>query len=675
MLRLACIAVVVGIVFGQSPEPWNEYHAIMWSTGQPRDTETWIERLREINIDAEQCTRGYSAAPFVRNNFGFYVENLVPELGFLNNRRAIYDADWQAYTSTRDKNHLVRKPCFHDPTYWEEAKRTLQALVRPYVSDKPLLYDLRDELSIGALASPMDYCFCPYTLREFRTWLQSRYSSLEALNAEWETSFSAWEDVEPMTTYEIKDRERTALANGALENYAPWADHREFMDITFASSIGRLREFVRELDNQTPVGIEGTQMPSAWGGYDLWRLSRVIDWVEPYDIANSREIFRSFMPPAAPILSTLFGEDELRLRRKLWWLLLHGDRGTIVWDDDQSRSILKSGDGLPVTDRGRKLGSIFADIKAAAPGLIGIERVTDPIAIHYSQASIRAHWMFDSREDRDTWPRRFSSYEATHSRFARSRDSFVRIVEDLGLQYNFVSYEQIESGELITGGYRVLLLPQSVAMSEMEAAEIEAFVRAGGTVIADNMTATMNEHCRRLPAGQLDSLFGIQRAGTGWTARPESGTFGEFEVYEPGIPPMTVNQAGAGRAVYLNINLRDYGKLRLSPPAGKPFTEAFRELFRAAGIEAPVQVLEAVTGEPASGVEVWRYRRDGTEYVVLMRNPEFAADSLKSVGYPSNDALEQPARLRIRFASGSEIERELDPWSPMLIDLREVEQQ
>ena len=78
-----------------------------------------------------------------------------------------------------------------------------------------------------------------------------------------------------------------------------------------------------------------------------------------------------------------------------------------------------------------------------------LQRVDDRIAVHYSQASIRAHWMFDSRADGDTWPRRFSSYEASHSRFARVRDSFVRVVQDLGLQYRFLAYRAGGAGRAI----------------------------------------------------------------------------------------------------------------------------------------------------------------------------------------------------------------------------------
>ena len=580
----------------------DRYEVIMWSTGKAHDTALWFQRLREMGCTGEECYRGNDPTPFVQHGMSFYAENLVPQLAYLHSRRKLYDEDFEGYTRTHDKRFLERTPCFHDPGFWEAVKDSLQRLARPYVAHQPLFYNLQDELSIGSFASPMDYCFGEHTLEAFRTWLQGRYESLDALNEEWETDFGTWGVVTPMTTYEIKQREREALENGCLENYAPWADHREFMDRTFALTLDRLRGFIRELDLATPVGIEGTQMPSCWGGYDLWQLSQVIDWIEPYDVASSREIFRSFLPASAPIVGTVFGDDFPRLRRKLWWLALHGDRGCIIWDDEKSRCIEKTQEAMPITGRGRGLAPIFAEIKQIAPILFDLERVDDRIAIHYSQASIRAHWMFESRQDGDTWPRRFSSYESKHSLYARVRDSFVRVVEDLGLQYNFVSYEQIEHGELLDAGYKVLLLPQSVAMSARECEQVEAFVRAGGTVIADNMTATMDEHCRRLPEGQLDALFGICRENVGWQAEASAGTIVSYDGYEPfrlseagtvvttaagasSVRPaaMVENYVGRGCARYLNLEMLDYGKLRLTSPREMPIgSTSFECLPRAA---------------------------------------------------------------------------------------------
>lgn len=709
--QLALLAIILGNAEGtieSRPEPgqwrgWDTYHAIMWSTGGVENKSLWFKRLKEMECTGEECYRGNDSTPFVQNDFGFYVENLVPQLAYLHSRNKMYKEDFEGYTNSQKKQFLIRKPCFHDPEFWAEVKPQLQSLVSPHVSNKPLLYDLQDELSIGSFASPMDYCFGPHTLNAFRQWLQKKYDSLDALNQEWGTDFVLWQVVTPMTTYEVKEREREILKAGELENYAPWADHRAFMDITFAESLDRLRGFIQELDSVTPVGIEGTQMPNTWGGYDLWQLSKVIDWVEPYDIAGSREIFRSFLPATTPILGTVFGGDLPRIRRRLWYLALHGDRGCIIWDDEKSRCIEKTEEDMPLTERGKGLAEIFTELKSIAPILFDLEKLDDRIAIHYSQASIQAHWMFDSREDGNTWPRRFSSYEAKHSRFARVRDSFMRVIEDLGLQYNFVSYEQIENGELLDGGYKVLLLPQSVAMSQGECQQIEAFANAGGTVIADNMTATMNEHCRRLPNGQLDKLFGIRRSGVDWRPEPAAGELPSvvdgsksLQVFEPDIsvtagkaqyedtPAIIKNRVGKGRAVYLNIDMHNYGEYRLTPPDGENYRTCFRQILKESGIKAKVQVLTA-DDQPAVCVEIWRYRSDDADYIAIMRNAEVDADSLGNIGYRDSENLEKSIALQVILKQQAQVKDvrtgqilgvtdrvivHLDPWSPKILELR-----
>ncbi len=626
------ILLIARLAAGQAPA-WDQYQVLMWSTGNPVDPARWIDRLRELGFTGEECT-GCDAGPYVKAGFNFYLENMVQDLAFLHDRAPLYQSDWDHYTKPpHDKSYLVRKPSLNDPAFWQSVKPKVQSLVRDYSGRHPLLYQLRDELSIGSYASPMDYDFDPHALQEFRIWLHGVYGSLDALNREWGTQFVAWDDVQPLDTYEIKAR--------GGENYAPWADHREFMDVTMAAALDRLRSYVREIDRQVPVGIEGTQMPSAWGGFDLWRLSRAVDWVEPYDIAGAREIWRSFLPPGAIVLNTVFGDDIPHIRQQLWTLLLDGNRGVLIWDDDKSRMILKDNPAMPVTDRGRDLAPVIQELRKAAPQIFKLRRVNDRIAIHYSQASIRAHWMFDSREDGATWPRRFSSFEATHSRLARVRESFMRVVEDLGLGYNFVSYQQIEDGGL--EGYKVLLLPQSVAMSAAECRRIEEFVREGGTVIADNMTATMDEHCRRLPKGQLDELFGIQSKSD-----PDVSVAGGYAQRRSsnGVPMIILNHVGKGHTVYLNLDMHEYGKLRLQPPGGESIRELFEPLLREAGVTPPLRVLDARDGKPVPCVRVWRFAGEDGAWFAVMRN---------------NSAIDAPVKVRI----GSR-EMELDATRPLI---------
>jgi hypothetical protein len=330
--------------------------------------------------------------------------------------------------------------------------------------------------------------------------------------------------------------------------------------------------------------------------------------MEPYDAGNSRAILGSFLPPGAPILATYFGSDFPVLRRTAWSRLLDGDRGAIIWDDDPDRAIQKSSPDMPITARGRSLRDIFAEIRPAAERLAPLERVRDRVAIHYSQASIRAWWMSDSREDGNTWPRRLASYELEHSRLIPIRAAYVKAVEDLGLAADFVSYEQIESGELRRGKYRALLLPGSIAMSQAECDRIAEFARDGGVVIGDERSGVMDEHCRRVPADRRQAFYAaVDRRG----------------------------------------------------PA------AIGERFQKAGIAAPL----LVTG--ARDIKVWRRAGpDGRMIIALMRNPA-AAKSTATVRVRVKLPTAMRVRNGGRdVGAGREFDVEVGPTSPTLLDVR-----
>jgi hypothetical protein len=216
------------------------------------------------------------------------------------------------------------------------------------------------------------------------------------------------------------------------------------------------------------------------------------------------------------------------------------------------------------------------------------------------------------------------------------------------------------------------------------------------------MTATMDEHCRRLPGGQLDPLFGIHRSRAGWRASAAAGELPvaapgstPLEVFEPEItvttgqpryrtaraPAVIEHRFGAGRALYLNLDMHRYGQQRLSPPQEAGARELFRRLLAQSGVSPAVRVAGTADGRPVPCVEIWRYRGDGRQVVALMRNPEFE-DGLREVGYPDNTALEKPVRVQVllprkaaitdlragrTFGVTNRVSVVLDPWSPTIL--------
>ena len=362
----------------------------------------------------------------------------------------------------------------------------------------PVLYNIRDELSTTVSANPFDYDFSPASLTAFRRWLAARYPSLDVLNAAWITGFTSWDAVAPFTTDEIKARlsgcrdpqgqkpdwqavramrytPEAVRAAPACWHLAPWCDFRAFMDDSLAETLADLRASAHTADPATPVGIEGTQMPSAWGGYDLWKLSRELDWVEPYDITAARAIFGSFMR-GKPQLATYGERDPVAVSRRMWHLLLEGDCGAILW---WSEDLLEgSGDSLRLSAKGRALAPVVREMQSPlVRQLLRADRLFDPVAVHYSQPSIQLAWLFESFEDGATWQRRFSSYEAAHNRHAALRTDLWQRLREAGWSPQFVAYEEIGKDALLKRGFTTCILPDSYSLSEQEAAALRRFAQ------------------------------------------------------------------------------------------------------------------------------------------------------------------------------------------------------
>src|SRR5699024_2558586 len=146
-------------------------------------------------------------------------------------------------------------------------------------------------------------------------------------------------------------------------------------------------------------------------------------------------------------------------------------------------------------ERGEQTRAYYNELRSGLAALvINSVRQSDPVAIHYSQPSMRIEWMLAQKPKGEAWVDRSSATERMDSEFLRLRESWCRLIEDAGLQYDFVASQQVESGDLLRRGYRVLILPRSTALSAKEAEEIRSFAAQGGTVLADGDPGRYDEH-------------------------------------------------------------------------------------------------------------------------------------------------------------------------------------
>jgi hypothetical protein len=670
--------------------PWLDYRTIMWigdsAYKQPSKLPLFFHRLREMGVNTAMVDDDGDPQPVVQNHFPYYVENMVNRGLCLKWNSQV--RDWDSFVTGwtkagRPKAALVRDYCLDDPQWRKWAVEQVQQLVgknRPFA---PIAYNLRDELSVTFSANPFDYDFNPIALARFRHWLQTQYASLDALNAEWDTRFTGWESVEPFTTDDIKNRMASgeALPRGrpdwqSLEtlkfdpltarqspvrwNFSPWADFRTYMDLSLARCLGDLRAAARGLDAQTPVGIEGTQMGDAFGGYDLWRLSRVLDWVEAYDIGNAREIFGSFMA-GRPILTTVFEADASHARRRLWHLLLEGDRGCIVWWSEDCID-WASAEYL-LTAKARALAPVLKEMTSPLARLfLRAERERDPILLLYSQPSIQVDWLLESTIDGSTWVRRFSSFEAAHNRLIKTRNAWVKVFEDLGWSPQFISSEELEEGRLRNLGDAALVLPASYALSDPEINEMDVFLSATNSKVRpsprheifwDGSPGLFDQHGKMRKDNPFDHFAGM-RAANRVTCVPAAN--GESAVSLPG-------------------DIAEYAQDRLKSelPSGWPDW---------IGRHLKVPPPEVVIGAGAR-VRVRRFHLPGARLIAFERNVEYQmSEDLKQAG--GNEALEKPIDLEARLdppahvydlraekylGQTNRIQFILDPWQPSLFAL------
>ena len=376
----------------------------------------------------------------------------------------------EPYAKTRDKKYLCRRPCLNDPAYLAEDRARTAANIDKVACLKPVNYDCNDENSLTRWIAPFDFCFGAHCLTAFRRWLRTQYADLAALNTAWGTSFADWETVVPDTTEEARARaKRTGRAD-----YGAWADHRTFMEITYADYFAGARQVMVEKEGEIPFDMSGTQPPNGWTGMDMWRIGKVIDFPAVYDTENVGEIIRSF---GRPLAHPWFGYR------------LSGPYGAFrAWHDAfryqnfgisfySGINILRPDYTIP--PQVQQLVSALADLRAGGARLLRSLESDEDALIHYSQASIHA-----------------AQIESRYADFVALRDFWCRRMVATGTQFRFVAYAELEDGALDRTAAKTVVLPQSAALSDREVGALKRFAARGGSVIGDAFTGRMDEHCR-----------------------------------------------------------------------------------------------------------------------------------------------------------------------------------
>ena len=634
----------VRVNFQSLDREFGAYEFIMPWYGPP-SYQPWIPAL-----DEQFRKAGVTVVEDPVRNFKLIRQVPTPGFGVYWHYRQKYLENKDKFLETGDKRYLARDPELADDEWLEKLRGILRSGMEKFKLFRPLAWYLADESSLTAYGDPLDLSWSDIALKKFREWLKTRYPSLSLLNAEWETNFASWDDVVPLTTAE-------AQVKG---NYAGWMDHRTFMEEVFANALQVAAETVKQEDPGSRPSISGTQVPGPSNAVNWYRLDQIVDYLQPYSDGDQDELHRTMRPGLILTGFTGYQDHGKVLRHQLWHRLFHGHTGaSLFWHYTALNA------DLSLTEQGRDLGETIGEFRDEGLALLlrGAERENCGIAVHYSLLSVRGQWITDGR----IMPHEVSNGDDTSAhlkRFHQNRRSWLQALDDAGYQYDLLTTEQIDAGKL--ANYRVLILPDSIALSDSEADAIRKFVESGGLLLSDVETGLMNGHARWQAAGRLDDVLGVQRLQAR-SARDDapavklrvalSNGAAEFEV-RPSDPKLRIttgqpgaaagpvsdssgggdalflidNRYGSGRSITLNFWMNDYERLRKSGAQAARLA-LLRDYLSLAGVRPVAEVRES-SGGYLSCSEVVAFRKGTAKYLAILPEPDCMDSGVMTLSLP-----------------------------------------
>jgi len=527
---------------------------------------------------------------------------------------------------------VVRKPCFSDPKALDVLREELRAKTAWLVRFAPLAYLMGDEMSLGPENAFTDFCQSPTCLAGFRRHLKDTYGTIERLNASWRTALRTFDEAKPFTFSQAQKAGK----------YAPWADHRAFMDKVFAGAFAFARGVFSERDPRPLVGYSGGgSWNIAVNGYNRWELYQVCKGVTDYG-PDSPDIMRCFMKGdhVSSWWWGMYGGGPENVRRSTpWTLIFRGLNGSGFFAAYGCGRTVFGDYGLlnpGYVAKPNVLADLREDVKPLREGigklLLSSTRVNHGIAIHYSHPSVRAAYVLGEAP-------------VTERLWNKARWGFETALRDAGLQFDLVAPKQIESGAL--SRFRVLLMPLSQSLTRAEASAIRKFVQAGGVVVADALAGRFDEHLARQDPPLLADVLGLNTGPPAVTRDSiafddNSPLKGLARVASPPVcadvrlstatawahgartkvPAVCVNRLGKGAAYTLNFTMNACLDGRGAGKGGESRALVARVLALH-GVSPQVHVLKK--GQPVRGLEITQFISGGAQFVGLLQDHRAAA--------------------------------------------------
>ena len=639
--------------FGVSqPEP--DYTVVLWSMCSNGRVKRLVHRaIYDLGLDGIVCNASWQD--------GHQPTTAVP---YADNIRVVHTAA-MSRPERRAGSDVVRRPCTTDPQYRRKLKDQLEGTLQRTSKWGALAYSMGDEIAFGYPGE--DVCLSPTCAADFREYLKKEYGSLDAVNREWGTSYAKWEEVVPITLAEARKTGR----------YAQWCDHRLHMDSVWAGAFKYASDICKAKDPTARVGADTFGGVSTWSACDWVKLADACDMNFNYTrsleesagwkgvLAVQRSLFKK-----GAMLGYCYGgymeapasqQRRPEIQRFYPWKILFEGGNAITWYALYGYPNISAGDRAfapdltpyPIFMEGVR--EMLEIKRGTAKLLLNAKRLAD-VAIYYSRASIHAG-EFDS---------------ALSNVLGRSgyTERYLKLLEDLGLNYKYVSYRGVKEGELIRDGYRLLLMPYAQALSDEEIQRVKEFAGEGGMITADFRPGVMDGHGRMRENAPLDEVFGIERRGMAREYKQAAVTLDGDEPLtvatvtrvETNVAPSTaralahagafpaamVNDYGKGKACYLNFGVDQYASSFSDERMGLGMRRLWEKLLALSKLERRVE-LESDAPANLRALDRVSFAEGGAEYLGLLRYPAYQDGPVDPAGKDGRDTDMTPRKVAFKF--------------------------
>ena len=536
--------------------PGGKARAPMLETVTPQSRETWkkdIDQIKRLGFNTVRTWIEWTACEKTEGKYDFSALELLTDLAGEAGLRVIVQVyidsapDWvearhpdSKFVSSNGvavESQAAPGFCFDHAGVQDKILRFFKAAARA-VKDKPALYgwDLWSEPHIinwaevyyvGDLSS-VQFCYCHSTQARFREWLKKKYGTIDALNKAWYRTLRAWEEVEPPRY-------------GTILTFTDYIDWKEFISDKLAEDLALKAAAVKSVLPDTVVTSHsagpGIFTRPDWSGTPddrkmsdsvdfygasiypkhAWTVkpwsatyrSSGLDFVRSMGIGNGGfyigELQAGYGVFGMKISTPVVGAD---IRDWMWSTVAYGARAVNIYAYyPMSTGYEAGGYGLveldgKVTERAEAGGRVARVITANKDLFLKALPARAEIAILYNPLShmVGGQQSFTGEGQTVGVNNLSESLQGVHRAF------FER-----NIPVDFLHVRDL--GTARAAGYKLIIAPYPVMMSQPHVKALADYVRDGGTLLTEARCGWVDEKgfsSPVIPGGGLHEVLGCR---------------------------------------------------------------------------------------------------------------------------------------------------------------------